>query len=122
MQSRHRHEHAFTHFNPLLREGLTLLSRRNMLKASIAGIAGLSLPGLLRMRAQAAEAGQALKGKKGVILLWMAGGPSHIDTWDPKPAQPLQNRGPFSVIGTKLPGTFICEHLPKQAAMLDKFT
>jgi hypothetical protein len=77
---------------------------------------------LLRLRAQAAEAGQALKGKKSVILLWMAGGPSHIDIWDPKPARPLQNRGPFSVISTKLPGTFICEHLPKQAAMLDKFT
>ena len=52
----------------------------------------------------------------------MAGGPSQIDTWDPKPDRPLQNRGPFGVIPTKLPGTFLCEHLPKQAAMLDKFT
>src|SRR6185437_3593581 len=59
---------------------------------------------------------------KSVILLWMAGGPSHIDTWDVKPHRPYQNRGPFSSIQTKLPGVRICEHLPKQAAMLDKFT
>ena len=52
----------------------------------------------------------------------MAGGPSQIDTWDPKPDRPLQNRGPFGVIPTKLPGVFVCEHLPKQAAMLDRFT
>jgi hypothetical protein len=52
----------------------------------------------------------------------MAGGPSHIDTWDPKPDRPLQNRGPFGVIRTKLPGVLLCEHLPKQAAMFDRFT
>jgi hypothetical protein len=59
---------------------------------------------------------------KSVILLWMAGGPSHIDTLDPKPERPYQNRGPFGVIATKLPGVIVCEHLPKMAAMLDKFT
>jgi len=118
----HSHSHAFTNLNPLVPEGLMLLSRRNMLKASLAGLAGLSLPGLLRMRAGAAASGQALKSNKSVILLWMAGGPSHIDTWDPKPDRPLQNRGPFSAIRTKLPGALICEHLPRQAAMLDKFT
>ena len=52
----------------------------------------------------------------------MTGGPSHIDTWDPKPDRPYQNRGPFNPISTALPGTIICEHLPKQAAMMDKFT
>jgi hypothetical protein len=52
----------------------------------------------------------------------MAGGPSHIDTWDSKPERPANNRGPFGVTQTKLPGVVICEHLPKQAAMLDKFT
>jgi hypothetical protein len=52
----------------------------------------------------------------------MAGGPSHIDTWDPKPQRPIENRGPFGVIPTALPGVVLCEHLPKQAAMLDKFT
>jgi len=52
----------------------------------------------------------------------MASGPSHIDTWDPKPDRPENNRGPFGITQTKLPGVVICEHLPKQAAMLDKFT
>ena len=114
-------QHAFTSFNPLDREGLTVLSRRNMLKAGVAGMAGLTLPNLLRARAEAAQKGEAIS-HKSVILLWMTGGPSHIDTWDPKPDRPYMNRGPFSPISTAMPGTIICEHLPKQAAMLDKFT
>ncbi len=60
--------------------------------------------------------------RKSVILLWMTGGPSHIDTWDPKPERPFNNRGPFSPIATAVPGIDICEHLPKQAAMMDRFT
>ncbi len=119
---RHAHAHAFTDFRPLEREGLTLLSRRNMLKASLAGLAGLSVPSLLRTRAAAAAAGRPTPGGKSVILLWMTGGPSHIDTWDPKPDRPAQNRGPFGVTRTRLPGVLLCEHLPKQAAMLDRFT
>jgi hypothetical protein len=93
-----------------------------MLKAGLAGIAGLSVPQLLRARADAAESGRSQPDGKSVILLWMTGGPSHIDTWDPKPDRPLENRGPFGPISTSLPGVQICEHLPKQAAMLDKFT
>jgi len=92
-----------------------VFSRRNMLKA---GLAGLSLPDLLRARDQAAGSMR----RKSVILLWMAGGPSQIDTWDPKPGRPWINRGPFQPISTALPGTIVCEHLPKQAAMLDRFT
>jgi hypothetical protein len=118
----HQHQHAFTTFNALEREGLVLVSRRNMLKASLAGIAGLSLPGLLRHQAQATAMGQTAHRGKSVILLWMTGGPSHIDTWDVKPDRPLQNRGPFGTVATKLPGVRVCEHLPKQAAMLDQFT
>jgi hypothetical protein len=113
----HTHRHAFAVFHPLDREGLTVLSRRNMLKASLAGIAGLTVPELLRQRAEASA-----PACKSVILLWMTGGPSHIDTWDVKPDRPLENRGPFSSIATRLPGVRICEHLPKQAAMLDRFT
>lgn len=115
-------QHAFTGLNALEPEGLTVRSRRNMLKAGLAGMAGLSLPALLRSQGEAAAAGRAMPTGKSVILLWMTGGPSHIDTWDPKPQRPIENRGPFSVISTALPGTIICEHLPKQAAMLDKFT
>jgi hypothetical protein len=121
-QHPHSHSHAFTSFRALQREGLTLLSRRNMLKAGLAGLAGLSVAGLLRQRACAAAEGRAMPDGKSVILLWMAGGPSHIDTWDPKPDRPLANRGPFNTIATKLPGVRICEHLPRMAAMLDRFT
>src|SRR5438105_9112817 len=92
-----------------------------MLKASLAGFAGLTVPELLRQRAVAGEHGSPST-RKSVILLWMAGGPSHIDTWDPKPDRPLVNRGPFGVTRTRLPGVLLCEHLPKQAAMLDKLT
>ncbi|MCA9133279.1 MAG: DUF1501 domain-containing protein [Planctomycetales bacterium] len=112
------HRHAFENWYPRAEEGVVSRDRRGMLKAGLAGIAGLSVPNLLR----AQEVQQARSSGKSVILLWMAGGPSQIDTWDPKPDRPTENRGPFSVIPTKLPGVQICEHLPKQAAMLDKMT
>ncbi|HTI50918.1 MAG TPA: DUF1501 domain-containing protein [Planctomycetaceae bacterium] len=115
-------QHAFGGMHGRTREGLTLVNRRGMLKAGLAGIAGLNLPQLLQTRASAAESGRPMKSNKSVILLWMAGGPSHIDTWDPKPERPYQNRGPFGVTATKLPGVLFCEHLPKMAARLDRFT
>ncbi|MEZ6134633.1 MAG: DUF1501 domain-containing protein [Pirellulaceae bacterium] len=114
--------HAFRSFGGTQREGLCLVGRRNMMKAGLAGIAGLSLPDLLRHRPHATMTGQSLSTHRSVILLWMTGGPSHIDTWDMKPDRPLTNRGPFLPIKTAIPGEFICEHLPKQAAMLDRFT
>ncbi|RLT14288.1 MAG: DUF1501 domain-containing protein, partial [Planctomycetota bacterium] len=112
------HAHAFGDWHGRDAEGLVLKSRRNFLKAGAAGMAGLSLPNLL----QARELGGTPSARKSCILLWMAGGPSQIDTWDPKPDRPLQNRGPFGVIPTRLPGVNICEHLPAMAGMLDKFT
>lgn len=115
----HVHPHAFTHFNPLIHEGLSLPSRRNLLKAGLAGVAGLSLPTLLRQQAMAN--GSAKRGKS-LVLLWMTGGPSHIDTLDPKPDRPIENRGPFKTINTAIPGVQICEHLPKLASMLHQFT
>jgi hypothetical protein len=118
----HVHDHAFQSFNARQREGLVLHSRRNFLKASLAGIAGLSVPHMLRSQAQMSAAGRTPRTNKSVILLWMAGGPSHIDMWDMKPDRPRENRGPFSPIATRVPGVRICEYLPKQAAMLDKFT
>jgi hypothetical protein len=111
--------HAFEFLNPRIREGLVVGSRRNFLKAGLAGVGGLTLPDLLRQQAMGAT-GKA-QGKS-VILLWLAGGPSHIDTLDPKPGRPVENRGPFGVTRTRLPGVQVCEHLPKLAAMLDKFT
>ncbi len=114
----HAESHAFTFMNPRVRDGVVVHSRRSVLKASLAGLGGITLPGLMKLRAE----GKAGSSNKSVILVWMTGGPSHIDTWDPKPDMPREIRGPFKTIPTKLPGTHICEYLPKQAAMLDKFT
>jgi hypothetical protein len=119
MPTGHSHRHAFASFNALQREGLALVSRRNLLKAGLAGVAGLSLPGLLR---QQALAGSNAKTRRSLILLWMTGGPSHIDTWDPKPDRPAENRGPFGVMRTAVPSVIVCDQLPKMAAMMDRFT
>ena len=59
---------------------------------------------------------------KSVISLFMHGGPSHIDMWDPKPDAPEEIRGPFGHIPTKLPGVHVCEHLPLTARIMDKLT
>lgn len=104
--------------NPRVRDGVVVHSRRSVLKTSLAGFGGLTLPALTKLRAE----GKTKSSNKSVILVWMTGGPSHIDTWDPKPDMPREIRGPFKTIATKLPGVRICEYLPKQAAMLDKFT
>ena len=112
----HAHSHAFDYLNAARRDGL-VLSRRNLLKAGLAGVGGLTLPGLLHARES-----DRRTSPKSVILLWMAGGPSQIDTLDPKPNRPPENRGPFGVIKTKLPGVIVCEHLPRLASALDRFT
>jgi uncharacterized protein (DUF1501 family) len=117
-----RPAHAFTGFNAREREGMVVSDRRGVLKASLAGLAGLSLPGLLQVRSAMADAGRPTPPAKSVILLWMTGGPSHIDTLDPKTEAPVEIRGPFGTIPTALPGVRICEHLPKYAAMLDRLT
>lgn len=66
--------HAFESFLGTEREGLCLVGRRNMVKAGMAGIAGLSLPELLRVRNESALAGDSMPSRKSVILLWMTGG------------------------------------------------
>jgi len=118
----HKSGHAFTGFHGTEREGLAVVDRRGMIKAGMAGIAGLTLPELLRARDKATKNGRAIGSNKSVILLWMCGGPSHIDTLDPKPLQPDNNRGPFDTIPTTHPGIRVCEHLPKYAKLTDKFT
>ena len=110
----HAHSHAFGYLRAREREGLTF-SRRGLLKAGLAGFGGLTLPNLLQARERGAK-------PKSAILLWMAGGPSQIDTLDPKPSRPPENRGPFGAIRTRLPGTLVCEHLPKLANDLNRFT
>src|SRR5579863_8670235 len=93
-------------------------SRRWFLQAGLAGIAGLSVPEMLRQQAKASSASQS--SPKAVILFWLSGGPSHLDLWDPKPQAPIEVRGPFGSIATKIPEVRFCEHLPLQASIADK--
>src|SRR5262245_47451553 len=117
----HSHANAFRSFKARDREGVMLVSRRGIMKSGFGGLAGLTVPDLIRLRSDAIGAARKSASGKSVILLWMAGGPSHIDTLDPKPDRPYENRGPFGVTATKLPGVVLCEHLPRMAAMLDQF-
>ena len=89
-------------------------SRRWFLQTGLAG-AGWTLPELLRFRAQGSSPHPRGKDGKAVILIWLSGGPSHLDTFDPKPDAPIEVRGPFRPIATKVPGVRICEYLPLQA-------
>ena len=94
-------------------------SRRGFMKMGLAGFATLSLPGMLRLRA---ESPAASREQTAVILVWQPGGCSHIDTYDPKPNAASEYRGPFATIPTKVPGMHFTELLPRQAKIADKFT
>src|SRR5262245_8630367 len=93
-------------------------SRRWFLQTGLAGLAGLSWTELVGCRARAPAASAA--SRKAVILIWLSGGPSHIDTWDPKPDAPSEIRGPWRSIATNVPGVRIGEHLPRQASIMDR--
>src|SRR5436190_19388091 len=99
----------------------TGLSRRQFLRVGALSSLGLSLPSFLRLRQAAAVAGVPPKNVN-CILLWMQGGPSHIDSFDPKPDAPAEVRGEFQTIPTGLPGVRFVEHLPLLARHTDKFS
>jgi uncharacterized protein (DUF1501 family) len=94
------------------------LSRRNFLQFGVFG-AGLTLTDALRLQA-AASPGTRSRSLKSAVFVYLPGGPSHIDTYDPKPDAPKEFRGEFAPIKTNVPGVEICEHLPLQAKMFDK--
>ena len=94
------------------------VSRRTFLKVGSLALGGLSLPWLLRQRAAAAPGSGA--SRRSVILLWLAGGPSHIDMYDLKPSAPAEIRGEFKPIATNVTGIQIGEHLPRQARIMDR--
>jgi hypothetical protein len=103
--------------------------RRDFLKIGAAGLLGLSLPQLLRLEALAdshpsqPKAGTGAKRRaNNVILVWLGGGPSHLDMWDLKPDAPEGIRGEFKPIDTKVKGIQISEHLPKMAQVTDQTT
>ena len=91
-------------------------SRRTAIKAGFLGVLGLSTADLLRLRAE----GAAKRNGKSVILIWLDGGPSHMETYDPKPAAPKEYRGPWLDMATNVPGIRFSEMLPLQAKHADK--
>jgi hypothetical protein len=96
------------------------LTRRAFLQIGASTVLGLSWADLLQLRATTptTAAGRA----RSVILLWLWGGPSQLDTWDPKPAAPLEYRGPFATIPTRTAGVRIGELFPQIADLSDQFT
>src|SRR5947209_10157520 len=92
------------------------LSRRNFLQIGAFG-AGLTLADMLRARA---VGGSTVPSHKAAIMIYLPGGPSHMDMYDMKPAAPKEFRGEFKPIATNVPGIQICEHMPMQARMFDK--
>jgi uncharacterized protein DUF1501 len=93
------------------------VTRRELVRVGGLAFAGLTLADVLRLRAEAAPA--AGRGKS-VIMIWLRGGPSHIDSYDMKPDAPQEIRGEFQPISTNVAGVQICEYLPRQARIMDR--
>jgi len=91
-------------------------SRRSFLRIGLGGFTSLGIPGMLRLRAQSAPAE-----KTAIILVWLRGGPSHLETFDPKPDAPSDYRGPYKAISTKTPGIMISELLPRLSVLSDRY-
>jgi hypothetical protein len=95
MRRRHAAEHLSAGrralFEPAAADLIRIGSRRSFLQTGLAGMAGLTLPDLLRHRAQAAAEPRSTK--RAVILFWLSGGPSQLDFWDPKPQAPSEIPG-----------------------------
>src|SRR5262245_42145682 len=90
---------------------------RTLRRRQFVGTAGLASLGLLPTFASAAAAGKNIKS---CILIFYYGGPSHLDTFDPKPNAPAEVRGEYRTIATSVPGVRICEHLPRMARLLGR--
>jgi len=94
-------------------------NRRELLRTGLLGFTGLTLPGLYRARAEAAAT--AKKSDTAIILVWLRGGQSHLDTFDMKPMATSDYRGPFSPIDSNVPGIQITELYPKLSQCADRF-
>ena len=94
------------------------MQRRQLLKFGLSGFASLSLSGLMRLRAQTAAPESE---RTAIILVWLRGGCSHLDTWDPKPDASSDFRSPYTPINTNVPGTIVTELLPRMSQIADRF-
>lgn len=109
----------------MLARSAHLLSRRNALRIACGGAFGLSLPNLLRLRANESagyEHGPGFGQAKSCIVLFCWGGMSQLESWDPKPEAPIEVRGEYGAIDTVTPGVRIGEYLPNLARHTDKLT
>src|SRR5205807_5328851 len=101
------------------------VTRRELLRVGGSAIFGISLAqifGLQKAASEGSTGGPGFGKAKSVILLYLQGGPSHLDLWDPKDNVPDKVRSVFKAIDTKLPGVKVTEVLPKLANVLDKTT
>jgi len=96
------------------------VSRRDFFKVGALGLGGLTMADLFRLRASAGTA--AASRPKSVIIIYLPGGPSHMDMFDLKPAAPVEIRGEFKPIASNVPGLDVCELLPLQAKIADKYS
>jgi hypothetical protein len=97
------------------------LGRRSFLKLGVAGMASVGLPGLLKARADSVKSA-GIRKDTSVILIWLDGGPSHMDLYDMKPEAPAEYRGIWKPIRTNVSGFDITELFPEQAQVADKFS
>lgn len=96
-------------------------TRRDCLRLGLGAALGSGLVNLLQLRTEAAAVGgSAARQATGCILIWMDGGPTHYETFDPKPEAPKEIRGSFQPISTRVPGTYFSQHVPRLAAIADK--
>jgi hypothetical protein len=99
------------------------MARRDFIQLGVGAVMGLGFTDLLRLRAHAAEsAGKASPHQVNCILIWMDGGPSHYETFDPKPDAPSEIRGEYKPIPTSVPGVHFSEVVPNLAKVADKLT
>ena len=97
------------------------LTRRELLQVGYSGLLGFGTTSILSARASASSSPLAPRTKaNSVVLIFLTGAPSHLDTFDLKPEAPLEIRGEFNAIATNAPGVGFCEHLPQLAARADK--
>ena len=100
-------------------EGIT---RRNCLQLGLGGLVGAGLSPLLRGRALADVGVKRQQQADACILVWLDGGPTHYETFDPKPEAPVEIRGEFGTTPTAVPGTHFSEHMVNLAGIFDKYS